>query len=100
MINKGLEEVNRLNEKYKKEGFPIFSFIYRKRMWNEKESAYLGWERKRGALTDFTEFLLGNMDLQEENKKFNINTLDSHKADMPKIKYIISLDADTTLTLN
>ena len=100
IINKGVEQINLLNEKYPSDDIPIFSFIYRKRIWNEKEGSYLGWERKRGALTDFSEFLLGNMEEQEANKKFNINTLDNYKLNMPEFKYIITLDADTDLTLN
>ena len=37
-----------LNEKYKKQTqkIQIFNFIYRKREWNEKEKAFLGWEIK------------------------------------------------------
>lgn len=100
VIRTGLEEVQRLNQKYKNEQFPIFHFVYRKRIWNEGESSYLGWERKRGAVTDFTEFLLGNLDSEEEQEKFNINTLEDYKKEMPKIKYIITLDSDTDLSLN
>lgn len=100
VIRTGLEEVQRLNQKYQNMGFPIFHFIYRKRMWNEKEGSYLGWERKRGAITDFTEYLLGNMSLEEDGQKFNINTLADYKKDIPKIKYIITLDSDTDLSLN
>ena len=43
----GEEYAKKLNAKYKKD---IFFFIYRKRLWNEKENQYLGYERKRGAL--------------------------------------------------
>lgn len=80
---------------------PKFTFIYRKRFWNGKEECYLGWERKRGLLTQFNEYLLGN----EENP-FKVNSLENFKKEnnikgLPiKIKYIITLDADTELTLN
>ena len=47
-----------LNTKYPNEKIPIFNFIYRKRIWNEKEESYLGWERKRGMLSQFNEYLL------------------------------------------
>jgi len=63
-----------LNQKYKTESFPIFHFIYRKRFWNEKEGYFLGWERKRGLLTEFNEYLLKN-----KNPDFNINTLEKEK---------------------
>ena len=100
VIDAGQKEIERLNKKYPNSKFPIFHFIYRNRMWNEKEGKFLGWERKRGALTDITEFLLGNMDLKEQKEKFNINTIANFKSDLPKIKYIITLDSDTDLTLN
>ena len=100
VIRTGLEETERLNKKYPDLKFPIFHFIYRKRKWNESEKSYLGWERKRGAITDFTEFLLNNLSENDIQEKFNINTISELKKEIPKIKYIITLDADTDLTLN
>lgn len=96
----GLEEVQRLNLKYSEPGFPKFHFIYRKRKWNDSENSYLGWERKRGAITDFVECLLGNLNEQEIREKFNINTIIENKKFLPNIKYVITLDSDTDLTLN
>ncbi len=97
---KGLEMAKKLNEKYKTQDFPIFHFVYRKRFWNEKESSYLGWERKRGALTEFSELLLGNIQKKEMLDRFTVNTILEREADIPKIKYLITLDSDTDLTLN
>ena len=96
----GIEETEKLNKKYPSLNFPIFHFIYRKRKWNESEKAYLGWERKRGAIIDFTDYLLGNLKENEIQEKFNINTIYEIKKEIPKIKNIITLDADTDLTLN
>lgn len=96
----GLKLVEKLNEKYKVQGFPIFHFIYRKRFWNEKEDSFLGWERKRGALTEFTEMLLGNLQKKGMENRFNSNTIISAKYKIPDIKYVITLDSDTDLTLN
>lgn len=94
VINTGLYEVERLNNKYMQDiNKPIFNFVYRKRIWNHSEKCYMGWERKRGLLTEFNNFL------QERKIKntFIVNTLE--KRDL-KIKYIITLDSDTNLTLN
>ena len=96
----GLELTKKLNEKYKVDGFPIFHFIYRKRFWNEKEGSYLGWERKRGALTEFTELLLGNFQKMGMENRFNCNTVIDENYKIPDIKYVITLDSDTDLTLN
>ncbi len=88
-----------LNTKYKKEGLPIFNFVYRNRLWNGKEEHFLGWERKRGLLNQFNEYILGNL-----NNVFRVNTINDWKIKkqnkLPKIKYIITLDADTNLVLN
>ena len=100
VIKTGLEEVQKLNEKYGETEEDIFYFIYRKRIWNEGENTYLGWERKRGALTDFSEFLLGKMNDAEIEKKFNVNTFLENKKNLPNIKYVITLDSDTDLSLN
>ena len=97
VIEEGLKQVEILNNKYcKKElleekmEIPKFHFIYRKRYWNGSEECYLGWERKRGLLNQFNEYLLGNIE-----NPFLVNTID----EKPKIKYIITLDADTELVL-
>ena len=93
VIEEGLRQVAILNEKYSQNGFPIFHFIYRERQYNKKEDKYLGWERKRGLLTQFNEYILKN-----EKNKFKINTI--NQQELPQIKYVITLDADTDLVLN
>ena len=98
VINEGIKLTKSLNDKYKTEGFSIFHFIYRKRFWNEKESSYLGWERKRGALTEFSELLLGNLQKKGMTDRFLANTIIEEK--IPNIKYVITLDSDTDLILN
>ena len=92
-------EIEKINKKYSNLDFPIFNFVYRKRQWNKGEKTYLGWERKRGLLTQFNEYLLGNKDLGGIfDNPFVLNTIDGQN--LPKIKYIITLDADTDLVLN
>ena len=105
VIQEGIKQTDRLNEKYQNEEeiIPIFNFIYRKRIWNEKEKSYLGWERKRGMLNQFNEYLLGNIE-----NPFRENTLENYEENqksqiaeqLKNIKYIITLDADTDLILN
>ena len=100
VIKEGIEQTQKLNEKYPDTKFPKFNFIYRKRTWNDKEEAYMGWERKRGILNQFNEYLLDKI-----KNPFRINTIENYKQDtdkskIPNITYIITLDADTDLTLN
>lgn len=83
----GKEEVKRLNEKY---GKNIFHFVYRKRIYNEKQDSYLGYERKRGMINEFNNFLL-----YKDEGTFIVNTLKNEE--IPEIKYVITLDADTEM---
>ena len=87
----GIHCANELNKKYNKE---IFNFLYRKRRWYEGENEYLGWERKRGLLMQFNSFLINRTE-----EDFVANTINNMK-EIPKIKYIITLDSDTNLILN
>ena len=109
VIEEGKKQIELLNQKYIKEkGLPIFNFIYRKRVWNEKEDSYLGWERKRGMLTQLNQYILGNiknpfLENTIENKMQDTKNIEEAKKiseDLKKIKYIITLDADTDLILN
>ena len=98
VIKTGLEEVDKLNKKYNKsfdEVIPKFNFLYRKRVWNSSEKCYLGWERKRGLLCEFNDFLVNG------NNPFKTNTIvgGALQGDPSKIKYVITLDSDTNLSL-
>ena len=99
IIDEGLKQIDILNKKYNK---IIFNFAYRKRTWNDKQSSYLGWERKRGALSEFAQFLLGKMNRRQAEEKYHVNTFisNSTKGDCPQIRYLITLDSDTDLVLN
>lgn len=94
IIKAGQTKVQELNKKY---GRDIFYFVYRKRKYNSFEGTYLGWERKRGALLQFNDLLLGNLSDKEKQEYFNIQTFDHFNH---KIKYVITLDVDTQLVLN
>lgn len=93
IIKVARDEINKLNMKYPNSKIPLFHFVYRNRIWNNKENMFLGWERKRGLLNQFNEYLLGN-----SKNMFRENSLEG--LDIPKIKYIITLDSDTNLVLN
>ena len=93
VVEEGLKQVQFLNEKYNKKDNPIFFFIYRNRIWNSKENSYLGWERKRGLLNEFNEYILG-----QKNNTFKVNTFEEN-CKIENLKYVITLDADTDLIL-
>ena len=90
--NRGLELIEKLNEKYCKNEETIFYFFNRKRQYNKSEKAFIGYERKRGKLMEFMALIKGY-----EDTSFNII---SGKIDNLKdVKYLITLDTDTFLPL-
>lgn len=91
----GIDYCNKLNEKYKTDKFSKFHFLYRERIWNSCEEAYIGWERKRGLLTTFNKYIK-----RRRENNFLENTIEKEKEKLPNIKYIITLDSDTNLNLN
>ncbi len=93
VVEEGLNQAKLLNEKYHKQDTPIFHFLYRNRTWNSKEEKYLGWERKRGLLNQFNEYILKN-----SKNNFKANTFEENNP-IKNLKYVITLDADTDLVL-
>ncbi len=77
-----------LNERYKDEGAPFYLF-HRSREWSKSESAWIGWERKRGKLIDFNRLLLKEAD-GFSRKVGDLSVLRG-------IRYVITLDSDTQL---
>ncbi len=88
IIKEGVNCSKILNKKYGE----IFFFIYRNREWIDSERCYMGWERKRGMLNQFNEFLITG------NSKFGTNNCNIKK--LPKIKYVITIDFDTNLVMD
>ncbi|NLD45998.1 MAG: glycosyl transferase, partial [Clostridiaceae bacterium] len=87
-----LSKIKELNEKYADYGRDIFFFFHRHRQYNNRQNKWMGWERKRGALVEFNDMLMGN-----GNTSYSIVSKDV--SGLPKVKYIITLDADTILPL-
>jgi len=90
IIESGKEEAEKLNQKYNQNN--KFNFLYRKRIWNPKETCYMGWERKRGLLIEFNRSIL-----KQTKETFLVNTLENFSE---KIKYVITLDSDTNLIID
>lgn len=87
-------KLDELNKKYK-DKHVLFNFIYRKRVYSKGEKCYMGWERKRGALSEFNKLILGKLTKEEIEQKFYL-TYD----DIVNAKYAITLDEDSKLSLN
>ncbi len=84
--------IEELNSTYANPGGSTFFLFQRRRLWNPSEGVWMGWERKRGKLVEFVEVLKGRTD----------TTYDFVVGDttiLPRIRYVITLDADTELPL-
>jgi cyclic beta-1,2-glucan synthetase len=81
--------IDNLNRKYALNGPDHFFHLHRNRTFNERENTWMGWERKRGKLLDLNELILGRED------KFPIKA--GNVSLLRKMKYVITLDADTQL---
>ena len=81
--------ISALNAKYRL-GAPPFYLFHRQRQWNAAQSAWMGWERKRGKLVEFNHLLRGDQTTSYKVQFGDLNVL-------PQIKYVITLDADTIL---
>ncbi len=80
--------IESLNRKYS-QAQPFYLF-HRQRQWNPSEGAWMGWERKRGKLADFNRLLLNLGETSYSTQVGEASILNS-------IKYVITLDADTSL---
>ena len=85
--------IQSLNKKYRREKNELFFLFHRPRKWNPKENVWMGYERKRGKLSELNSLLRGTA-----NEHFSL--IIGSESIYQKIKYIITLDADTQLPLS
>ncbi len=72
-------------------GGPRFFLFHRRRVWNESQRCWMGWERKRGKLQEFNRLLRGATDT-------TFMDLGDEPATPPAgVQYVLTLDADTRL---
>jgi len=80
--------IEALNKKYSQR-CPFYLF-HRQREWNASEGVWMGWERKRGKLAEFNRLLLGLGETSYTTQEGNSEIIHD-------FKYVITLDADTSL---
>ena len=84
------KKITDLNEKYPGKNSDTFFLFHRPRKWNPRDRIWMGYERKRGKLSDLNSLLRGNT----QNRFSHIV---GNTENLKKIKYIITLDTDTQL---
>jgi len=81
--------IQELNEKYASQNMGSFFLLHRHRVYNPREKAWMGWERKRGKLLDLNNLLRG----QSDSFPVKIGQLSI----FPRVRFVITLDSDTEL---
>jgi cyclic beta-1,2-glucan synthetase len=89
LLGAAIEGIARLNERHD----PLatgdrFLLLHRKRLWNEAERKWMGWERKRGKLHELNRLLRGDTDT---------SFLPGTSTVPMDVRFVITLDADTRL---
>jgi cyclic beta-1,2-glucan synthetase len=80
--------VARLNGRYgRAPGGERFLLLHRRRVWTPSEGRWIGWERKRGKLSELNRLLRGAQD----------TTFIEPSAAPAGVRYVITLDSDTRL---
>src|SRR3954468_10400873 len=84
-----------LNRRYgpMPDGGTRFFVYHRRRQWSETQRKWMGWERKRGKLSEFNRLLRGAQDT-------SFIAIADTPLEVPSgVRYVITLDADTRLPL-
>jgi len=89
---KGIADINKRHGPAPGGGNRFFLF-HRRRLWNESEQKWMGWERKRGKLHELNLLLRGATDTSF------ISDSTARLESIPGVKYVITLDADTRLPI-
>ncbi|NLC32488.1 MAG: glycosyl transferase [Clostridiales bacterium] len=92
LLETALLETKALNQQYAQPGQDIFFFCHRERQFDKKNNVWIGWERKRGALMEFNDLLLGS-------DKTSFTVMSNQDMASLGIQYIITLDSDTILPI-
>lgn len=86
-VQAGIEHLNR---KYSPDAQSIFFLFHRPRRWNAGEGLWMGYERKRGKLTEFNALLRGR-------SHASFSDIVGDTSILADIRYVITLDTDTQL---
>ena len=86
------EGIAKLNQRHGAvPGGDRFLLLHRRRVWNEGEGRWIGWERKRGKLHELNRLLRGATDTTF------MSTAQQPCVVPADVRYVVTLDADTKL---
>ncbi len=93
LVEAAADGIARLNRRHAPapDGGDRFLLLHRRRVWNEAEGKWIGWERKRGKLQELNRLLRGATDTTFVPTGGRPPTVPA------SVRYVITLDADTRL---
>ena len=94
LLGAAIEGIARLNRQYgPAPNGPRFFLFHRRRVWNEGQRKWIGWERKRGKLHELNRLLRGATDTTFLAVGGNLSLAPAG------VRYVITLDSDTRLPI-
>ena len=92
LLDAAAEGIARLNRRYGPAlGGDRFLLLHRRRVWNDGQKQWIGWERKRGKLHELNRLLRG------AGETTFIAVAGRPVVAPPGVRYVITLDSDTRL---
>jgi cyclic beta-1,2-glucan synthetase len=92
LLDAAAQAIARLNHRYgAAAGGERFLLLHRRRLWNEGQKRWIGWERKRGKLHDLNRFLRG------AGATTFVDIGGRRPVPPAGVRYVITLDADTRM---
>ncbi|MDY0873698.1 GH36-type glycosyl hydrolase domain-containing protein [Dongia rigui] len=91
LLQAAVDGIARLNARHPDPQCDRFLLLHRRRIWNDVQSQWMGWERKRGKLHELNRLLR-----QATDTSF-MDTASASAAIPSNVRYIITLDSDTRL---
>jgi cyclic beta-1,2-glucan synthetase len=90
IVEAAAQGIEALNQKYGRGSDSVFYLFHRPRLWNEQEGVWMGWERKRGKLSEFNQYIRGGAPQA-------FSRVVGNTAPLREVAFVITLDSDTVL---
>jgi cyclic beta-1,2-glucan synthetase len=90
LLEAAQNKIKELNTKYQNVRKDIFFLFHRPRKWNDRDRTWMGYERKRGKLTELNALL-------REGITSPFSSIIGEREVLKDIKYVVTLDTDTQL---
>ncbi|MGD0528012.1 MAG: glucoamylase family protein, partial [Polyangiaceae bacterium] len=91
LVEHAIARLGALNQRYPlSSGLPKYALFHRRRVRNDSQGCFMGWERKRGKLEELNRLVLGK-------GKTTFCEVTAPTALVSSIRYVITLDSDTDM---